>query len=140
MEIVQVKSRPLSAIAPDELHRIAIAAGPDADLIMLTGRQPPGLVEGELYRPLAVDLRANGKLVVADLTGPPLRATMEGPGSRRARVVRSRPPTRRGRPGTSFVDGAAVGKSCRGRSAFVWGKQLPQLFGERPQHALGLAG
>jgi len=47
---------------------------------MLTGCQPPGVVEGELDRPLGVDLRANRKLVVAGLTGPPLRATVEGPG------------------------------------------------------------
>ena len=36
------------------------------------------IVEADLYRRLVSDLRGNGKLVIADLTGPPLQATLRG--------------------------------------------------------------
>jgi 1-phosphofructokinase len=45
---------------------------------MVTGCQPPDVVGADLYRRLVSDLRANGKVVIADLTGPPLRAALEG--------------------------------------------------------------
>ena len=45
---------------------------------MVTGCQPPDVVEADLYRRLVSDLRVNGKLVIADLTGPPLRSALAG--------------------------------------------------------------
>lgn len=77
-EVVSVDSRPLERHATDELYGIALGAGLDADVTMITGCQPADLVNADLYRRLASDLRANGKTVVADLTGPPLRAVLEG--------------------------------------------------------------
>ena len=35
-------------------------------------------MEPDLYRRLVSDLSANGKVLIADLTGSPLRATLEG--------------------------------------------------------------
>jgi 1-phosphofructokinase len=45
---------------------------------MVTGCHPPDIVNAEVYRRLVSDLRANNKLVIADLTGPPLRAAPDG--------------------------------------------------------------
>ena len=71
-------SRPLTRHASDELYGIALSAGLDADATLLTGCQPDDLVDADLYRRLASDLAGNRKLVIADLTGPPLLATLQG--------------------------------------------------------------
>ena len=78
VEVVSVDSRPFERHATDELYGIALGAGLDADLTMVTGCQPRDIVAADLYRRLVSDLRANGKPVIADVTGPPLRATLEG--------------------------------------------------------------
>ena len=77
VEVVSVESRPLERHASDELYGIALAAGLDADVTLMTGCQPDDVVDADLYRRLVGDLRAEGKLVVADLTGPALRATLQ---------------------------------------------------------------
>ncbi len=71
-EIAEVEGWPLGRHAADELYGIALAAGLDADITLVTGCQPDDVVEAGLYRRLVADLRANGKTVIADLTGPPL--------------------------------------------------------------------
>ena len=78
IEVVSVDSRPLARHASDELYGIALGAGLDADLTLMTGCRHHNLVDADLYRRLIGDLRANGKVVIADLTGPPLRATLQG--------------------------------------------------------------
>jgi 1-phosphofructokinase len=78
VEVVSVESRPLARHASDELYGIALGAGLDADVTLVTGCQPPDLIDADLYRRLVSDLRTNGKLVIADLTGPPLGAALEG--------------------------------------------------------------
>lgn len=78
VEIVSVDSRPLTRHASDELYGIALGAGLDADVILVTGCQPSDVIEADQYRRLVSDLRTNGKLVIADVTGPPLCATLEG--------------------------------------------------------------
>jgi 1-phosphofructokinase len=78
VEVVSAESRPLARHAADELYGIALGAGLDADATLVTGCQPPDVVDADLYRRLVSDLRANGELVAADLTGPPLRAALEG--------------------------------------------------------------
>ena len=78
VEVVSVASRPLTRHASDELYGIALSAGLDADATLLTGCQPDDLVDADLYRRLASDLRSNRKLVIADLTGPALLATLQG--------------------------------------------------------------
>jgi len=78
VEVVSVESRQLGRHATDELYGIALGAGLDADVTMITGCQPTDIVSPDVYRRLVSDLRANRKLVIADLTGPPLRATLEG--------------------------------------------------------------
>jgi 1-phosphofructokinase len=78
IELVSVESRPLDRHSSDELYGMALGAGLDADLTLITGCQPVDLLQADLYRRLVSDLRANGKTVIADLTGPPLSATLEG--------------------------------------------------------------
>ncbi len=78
VEVVSVESRPLDRHAADELYGIALGAGLDADVTLVTGCRPSDILEAAIYRRLVADLRANGKLVIADLTGPPLQATLEG--------------------------------------------------------------
>jgi 1-phosphofructokinase len=78
VEVVSVDSRPLARHASDELYGIALGAGLDAEVMLLTGCQPPDVIDGEFYRRLAGDLHTNAKIVIADLTGPPLRAALEG--------------------------------------------------------------
>ncbi len=77
-ELVSVDSRQLERHATDELYGIAVGAGLDADVTMITGCQPPDIVNPVMYRRLVSDLCANGKLLIADLTGPPLRAVLDG--------------------------------------------------------------
>lgn len=78
VEVVSVESRPLARHAADELYGIALSAGLDADLTLIAGCQPADLLPADLYRRLVSDLRANGKPVIGDLTGPPLGAALEG--------------------------------------------------------------
>lgn len=78
VEVVSVHSRPLARHASDELYGIALGAGLDADVTLLTGCQPSDVVDADFYRRLAGDLGRNGKVVIADLTGPSLRGALEG--------------------------------------------------------------
>jgi 1-phosphofructokinase len=76
VEVVSVDSRPLRRHAADELYGIALGAGLDADVTLLTGCWPGDVVEADLFRRLVSDLRANGRLVIADVTGPALDAVL----------------------------------------------------------------
>ena len=78
VEVVSVDSSPLARHASDELYGVALGAGLDADVTLVTGCQPADVIDADLYRRLVSDLRANRKLVIADLTGAPLRATLDG--------------------------------------------------------------
>lgn len=78
VEIVNVDSRPLARHAADELYGITLGAALDSDVTLITGSQPHDVLEADLYRRLARDLRTNGKRVCADLTGPPLQAVVSG--------------------------------------------------------------
>ena len=62
----------------DELYGITLASGLDADVTLLTGVQPEQVLDADVYRRLAGDLRANGRMVIADLTGGPLAAALAG--------------------------------------------------------------
>ena len=56
---------------------VALTAGLDAGLTLVTGCRPADLVNADLYRRLVSDLRANDCRVLADLTGPPLHAVLK---------------------------------------------------------------
>lgn len=77
-EVVSVQSAPLPRHSSDEFYGVALGTGLDADLMLLTGTEPEGILDGDVYRRLTSDLRANGKLVIADLTGAPLIGALAG--------------------------------------------------------------
>lgn len=62
----------------DELFGVMLTAALDSDLAMLTGPQPPDALTEGFYRRLARDLRDNGRVVVADLTGVALAGALAG--------------------------------------------------------------
>jgi 1-phosphofructokinase len=68
----------LSRHETDELYGVALSAALDAGVALLTGFNPPTLLESEIYRRLAGDLRSNGVQVIADLTGSSLKAALIG--------------------------------------------------------------
>ena len=78
VEVVSVESRPLERHAVDALYGLALSAGLDADVTLITGCQPDNVVNPDVYRRLSADLRANGKSAIADLTGAPLHAVLKG--------------------------------------------------------------
>lgn len=62
----------------DELYTATLAEGIGAGVCVLAGTHLQDIVEPSAYRRLASDLTANGTRVVADLSGEPLRAALEG--------------------------------------------------------------
>jgi 1-phosphofructokinase len=62
----------------DELYGVALTAGLDADIMLLTGPHHERVLPGDFYRRLAADLRANDRRVIADLTGEALEAALKG--------------------------------------------------------------
>jgi 1-phosphofructokinase len=78
VEFAAADSRPLGRHAVDALYGIALTAGLDAGITILTGVQPHGLIDADVYRRLAADLRANERTVIADLCGPALTAALSG--------------------------------------------------------------
>ncbi|MDQ4131907.1 MAG: PfkB family carbohydrate kinase [Actinomycetota bacterium] len=76
--IVKMTSRPLSRHEVDELYSAAIGTALGADVCVLAGSLTPGIVPPEFYRRLAGDLQANERTVIADLSGEPLHAALDG--------------------------------------------------------------
>jgi 1-phosphofructokinase len=77
-ELARTKSLELSRHEADELYGVMLSAALDAGLALLTGMDPSEIVESDIYRRLAGDLRGNGVKVIADLSGAPLRSALEG--------------------------------------------------------------
>ena len=77
-ELARTQSRPLSRHEADELYGVALSAALDAGIAMLTGVDPPAILDSDVYRRLAGDLRSNGVKVIADLSGAPLKAALAG--------------------------------------------------------------
>lgn len=77
-ELARTEARQLSRHEADELYGVALSAALDASVTLLTGVDPPTVLESEIYRRLAGDLRNNGVQVIADLAGEPLKAALAG--------------------------------------------------------------
>ena len=69
-QLARTESGRLTRHEADELYGVALSAGLDAGVALLTGVDPPGVLDSEIYRRLAGDLRSNGIKVIADLAGP----------------------------------------------------------------------
>jgi 1-phosphofructokinase len=62
----------------DELYNMALLEGLRTKLSVLSGPAGPSVVAPSVYRRLAADLKTNGAIVVADLSGEYLDAVLEG--------------------------------------------------------------
>lgn len=79
-EIAAMAPEPLSRHDVDDLYNGVLVGALDATVTVLAG---PGISDPppfppEIYARLTADLRANGRTVVADLSGAPLAAALEG--------------------------------------------------------------
>jgi 1-phosphofructokinase len=77
-QLARTECTPLSRHEADELYGVALSAGLDAGVALLTGVDPANVIECEIYRRLAGDLRSNGVQVIADLAGAPLTSALAG--------------------------------------------------------------
>lgn len=78
VEIAETPSPPLRRHELDELYGIALAAGLDADFTLLTGPRNEAVLPPDTYERLTRDLKENGRFVLADLSGEPLKAALRG--------------------------------------------------------------
>ncbi len=77
-ELARTLAPPLSRHEADELYGITFSAGLDARVVLLTGCDPESVLDSDLYRRLAADLRGNGLTVIADLAGTALSNALRG--------------------------------------------------------------
>jgi 1-phosphofructokinase len=77
-EVAATPSAALQRHELDALYGAALTAGLMADVTLLTGPRHEKILPAEIYTRLASDLRGNGRLVLADLSGPALAAALEG--------------------------------------------------------------
>ena len=62
----------------DDLYSAMLSSSEDSQVVVLSGPAGEETIPADFYRRLAIDLRAAGKTVVADLAGERLRAVVEG--------------------------------------------------------------
>jgi 1-phosphofructokinase len=77
-QVARTECEALSRHETDDLYGLAFSAALDADVMLLTGVDPPGVVDSDVYRRLALDLGSNGVRVVADLSHAALDAALAG--------------------------------------------------------------
>jgi len=77
-QLARTSCKGLSRHEADELYGLALSAALDANVALLTGVEPPNILDSEIYRRLAGDLRSNGVTVIADLAGSSLTAALAG--------------------------------------------------------------
>ena len=78
MEVAAMPATELSRHEVDELYGVTLVEALRAGLLVLTGPEDPTVLSHDVYRRLAIDVRANGGMVLADLSGGPLDAVLEG--------------------------------------------------------------
>jgi 1-phosphofructokinase len=76
--IAETSSPPLTRHELDDLYGVTLAAGIESDVSLITGTRNPGIPSAEVYERLCRDLRKNGRLVAADLSGEPLAGVLRG--------------------------------------------------------------
>lgn len=77
-QLARTECKRLSRHEADELYGLALSAALDAGVALLTGVDPPTILDSDIYRRLAGDLRSNQVQVIADLAGPSLQAALAG--------------------------------------------------------------
>ena len=78
LRIAAMCPSPMSRHEVDELYGATLVEGLDADACVLGGPGPERTLAPDFYRRLAGDLVANGRRVIADLSGDTLRAAAAG--------------------------------------------------------------
>jgi 1-phosphofructokinase len=77
-EICRVDGSKLNRHELDDLYDATFASAMSSRLLVLTGQYPAPVVPASVYRRLAHDLQANGRKVIADLSGEDLREALQG--------------------------------------------------------------
>jgi 1-phosphofructokinase len=77
-EVAATPSPTLTRHELDDLYGITLAAGLEADAVMITGSANEGVLPADVYRRLCGDLRRNGRPVLADLSGDELTEALVG--------------------------------------------------------------
>jgi 1-phosphofructokinase len=76
-EVVRTTPSVLNRHEEDDLFGTVLVQALDADVVVLTGAEPAETVDADLLGRLATDLRANGRRVVADLSGDAARCAVD---------------------------------------------------------------
>jgi 1-phosphofructokinase len=77
-EVATMPAAELSRHEVDDLYGATLVEAIAADVTVLSGPNDDGVVDDDVYRRLALDIRTNGGRVVADLSGDRLAAAVEG--------------------------------------------------------------
>ena len=76
--IAETSSPTLARHELDDLYGVTLTAGLDSAAVLVTGPRNEGVLPAEVFERLCRDLRGNGRLVLADLSGEPLTAALRG--------------------------------------------------------------
>ncbi|WP_306232569.1 1-phosphofructokinase family hexose kinase [Agrococcus beijingensis] len=76
--IVEAQGEPLSRHALDALYSATLREAAEADLVILSGPDGETMLEADVYRRLASDMRELGLTVLVDLAGNRLEAALAG--------------------------------------------------------------
>jgi 1-phosphofructokinase len=76
--IAETSSPTLARHELDDLYGVTLTAGLDSVAVLVTGPRNEGVLPAEVFERLCRDLRSNGCLVLADLSGEPLTAALRG--------------------------------------------------------------
>jgi 1-phosphofructokinase len=76
--IAETSSPSLARHELDDLYGVTLAAALDSDALLVTGPRNEGVLPSDVFERLCRDLRSNGRLVLADLSGEPLTAALRG--------------------------------------------------------------
>ena len=77
-EVATMSSPTLSRHELDDLYGVTVSAGLDSDATLVTGPRNEGVLPTHVFERLCRDLRANGRPVIADLSGDALTAALRG--------------------------------------------------------------
>ncbi|MFP5252061.1 MAG: 1-phosphofructokinase family hexose kinase [Actinomycetes bacterium] len=77
-EVVEAHGEPLTRHDLDALYSATLRAAMDAELVILSGPDGDEMLEADVYRRLASDMRELGRTVLVDLAGERLAAALEG--------------------------------------------------------------
>ena len=78
LEVAAMPAAELSRHEVDELYGVTLVNALRADVLVLTGPEDDSVLSDDVYRRLATDVRTNGGVVLADLSGGRLDAALDG--------------------------------------------------------------